>query len=73
MINLSAFQEVVGRAIGFTLAFSSRFERFARNVLADQKLSTPKFDEKKAELKSQRPAVPGRGPGRSRICPRPQA
>jgi len=53
MINLSAFQEVVGRAIGFTLAFDARFERFARNVLANQKLSKPKLDEKKAELKSQ--------------------
>ena len=53
MINLSAFQEVVGRAIGFTLAFDARFERFARNVLADQKLGEPEFAEKKAELKSQ--------------------
>jgi hypothetical protein len=53
MINLSEFQEVVGRAIECTLAFSSQFERFARNVLADQKLGEPEFDEKKAELKSK--------------------
>ena len=73
MINLSAFQEVVGRAIGFTLAFDARFERFARSVLADQKLGEPEFAEKKAELKSQLQQFLDAGLARSRICPRPQA
>ncbi|WP_435019957.1 di-heme-cytochrome C peroxidase [Tundrisphaera sp. TA3] len=53
MINLSAFQETIGRAIGITLRFDTRFEQFARGVLDGQDLGVAEKAARKKELKAQ--------------------
>ena len=48
MIHLGAFQDAVGRALGFTLKIGPRFERFARGVLGDRATGEGSAEAKQA-------------------------
>ncbi len=58
MVNLSLFQEAVGRALFYTKLFPTRFRRFAKGVLGEEGYAD---SQKVAELKEELTAIVAAG------------